>query len=61
MSHKEVVEVSAKVLKSTVVMVAVPVFNKGDPGLQLLAAKRREDRRGSVAAAVLGRQSCKIS
>ena len=61
MSYKEVVEVSTQALKFADVMVAVPVFNKGDPGLQLLAAKRREDRRGSVAAAVLGRQSCKIS
>jgi len=36
----------------------VPVFNKGDVGV---AARRRDSRRGSVAAAVMGRQTCKIS
>ena len=38
----------------------VPVFNKGDT-LGLAMVKRREGRRGSVAATQLAKQSCKIS
>ena len=38
----------------------VPVFNKGDT-LGLAMVKRREARRGSVAATQLAKQSCKIS